>query len=148
MRVRKYDCAENVAFGKTAWQSSTFGTFVASNAVDGINSAPGASTKQGRPIHKWGVNFGGLKVIDDIELRIRMWITGGVYSVNFSNTSDFQKSQHCQTFRRVVSENGPYKVSFKCLIGKVVAKFMKIQFINPKGKALGLLEVVVFGWNV
>ena len=144
MKVREEDCAENVAFRKPTEQSSTWWKYIASIAVDGdVNTA--TSTNQGSSPHWWKVNFQGIKVIDEIKIRIRMRPYATTYDVVMSNTTDFQESKHCYTIRNNYGQNSPRNVEFRCVDGITIAKSMRVDLVDFN--ALSIEEVTVFGWN-
>ena len=145
MKVRKKHCAENVAFRKIALQSTRYNQYFAGRAVDGdVNT--GSSTMQEKSPHWLKVDFEGMKVIDEIEMRIRLRSTTNPFHIVMSNTTNFQESKHCYTIPNRVGHDYSKNVQFKCVDGTTAAQFMKVEFINFK--ALAIQEITVFGWDV
>ena len=147
MKVKKENCAENVAFQKDASQSSTMGDKVASNAVSGQNS-PGASTKPGDSlvVHWWQVDFGSLKMIQEIHIRIRFRHSGGVFNVLLANSSTFEDSQTCHNIENNEKLDAVKALSFKCVNRNIAAQYLKVEFANTD--ALSIQEITVFGWEI
>ena len=148
MKVRGRDCAKNVAFGKEAKQSSTYASHTANLAVD-WNLDSEASTLDGSfpTLRWWSVDFEGLKLIDHVDMRFRMRISKSGYNIILSNTSDFHESKHCYNIPNKKSINDVLTyISFQCSGDSLVSRFMKISFISKW--PVGLLEVIVMGWDV
>ena len=144
MKVRKENCAENVALHKQASQSSTHKTYVATNAVSGKNS-PGASTKQGHNVHWWQVDLGSLKMIREIDVRVRFRPNGGVFKVMAGNTSDISQFRKCHNIENKKKLDLVKQLSFKCHGGNVVARLVRVEFANIY--ALAIQEMTIFGWD-
>ena len=147
MKVRGIDCAENVAFKKNTSQSSTWWIEKSSNAVDGDNGTKTSTQQTNLTTHWWMVDFGSLKMIDEIEMAIKMRPTKSGYTVLLSNASDFSDSELCHNIPNAdKSYDGGWKEHrFKCLKGNVAARFMKVELISIG--ALAFKEVTVMGWN-
>ena len=150
MKVRETDCAENIAFGKTATQSSTYSARHASFAIDGrivTSIAQSTCTVAGyKPkTHWWKVDFGSLNVIVGVEMHMGMAPTSTGYNVQFSKTTDdFQAYQLCYKFPSK-EHFKLVKQEFKCIRENVVARFLKVEVKSTQ--ALRLYEVIVLGWD-
>ena len=142
LKIRQ-DCAVDVAFKKRASHSSQYGAAHAGLAVDGKRNTFTATWIGGD--HWWKVDFGGVKVVDEMEVGVNMRPSGGDFELLLSNTTGFDTQKACHKIKN--THNGKKSFAFKCFGGQIAARFLKIKHSNAE-YALEISHVEVMGWDV
>ena len=145
-RFRKSDCAKDIAFEKTANQSSLGREErYASNAVDG-DFGTACVTKRGAN-QWWRVDFGKVFRFDEIVFILgKLEVTRESFEeskVMLSNSSDFDMEKLChQSMKNLPRES--YR--FRCLTSPAIARYLRVVTTKDDGQIV-LFDVCVYGWE-